>query len=415
MPGGMSDDTPFPPRFYWLKRLSALYVLLALATVGLRYAWLARASGRVERQIAAYRAAREPVWPGDFGPPPTAEERTVIRRFIAVAEPVSRAQSTGGPKVTLTDAQREAAMAQLRAARVPGGLNFFPPLDPPMVGVALYGLNEIRTMAQFAGDQAATAVATGDDAAAIERCREALALTRVVGRQPFLVSNLVEDGVSMLASGAVRRILPTLRAPTPAAREAALGLIRDLLDDDHLRIDAARAMYGERAMRLDLARVVGSGESVPWLGLPEQSPALTFAAWWLRPVVETEAAEMMDETTRYGLAAGAPDSARSRALQPPVYNPVGVTAHHVLLNPLDRVMRWSPLSFGRHYAAQWDRRAAAIDLAARLYALDHGAAPQRIEDLVPAYLPAVPTDPVRGGPMTRTFAPLSAATRPAGK
>lgn len=39
-----------------------------------------------------------------------------------------------------------------------------------------------------------------------------------------------------------------------------------------------------------------------------------------------------------------------------------------------------------------------LDLALRLYAEEHGDVPERLEQLVPAYLPSVPRDPFGGRP-----------------
>jgi hypothetical protein len=54
-------------------------------------------------------------------------------------------------------------------------------------------------------------------------------------------------------------------------------------------------------------------------------------------------------------------------------------------------------SFGRlvitHFRGLMDRRAAALLLAIRLYEVDHGAPPAKLDLLVPDYLPALPIDP----------------------
>jgi hypothetical protein len=51
-----------------------------------------------------------------------------------------------------------------------------------------------------------------------------------------------------------------------------------------------------------------------------------------------------------------------------------------------------------HYRALADRRMAATVLACRLFAADHdGRLPRTLEELVPAYLPAVPLDPLAAG------------------
>jgi hypothetical protein len=49
--------------------------------------------------------------------------------------------------------------------------------------------------------------------------------------------------------------------------------------------------------------------------------------------------------------------------------------------------------FEMRFQATAERRVAAISLAAQLYLADHGHWPARLEELVPAYLPALPLDP----------------------
>ena len=51
-----------------------------------------------------------------------------------------------------------------------------------------------------------------------------------------------------------------------------------------------------------------------------------------------------------------------------------------------------------HFKLLTDRRAAAIELALRLYRLDHwGHLPAALQELVPQYLPYVPFDPMAAG------------------
>jgi len=78
----------------------------------------------------------------------------------------------------------------------------------------------------------------------------------------------------------------------------------------------------------------------------------------------------------------------------------GATRHllvQIMLPGLDRAVR-------NHYRVLTARRLAATCLAARLYAADHdGKLPESLEDLVPAYLPAVPLDPFASGGKTLTY------------
>jgi hypothetical protein len=51
----------------------------------------------------------------------------------------------------------------------------------------------------------------------------------------------------------------------------------------------------------------------------------------------------------------------------------------------------------RHFLVVADRRMAAVALAARLYALEHGKLPARLEELVPKFLAEVADDPMSDG------------------
>jgi hypothetical protein len=59
-------DGPYPPRFWWLKRLTVSYVAFA-ALVGSAYgAWWAYSERRLAGTIAAIRARGEPAVLADF-------------------------------------------------------------------------------------------------------------------------------------------------------------------------------------------------------------------------------------------------------------------------------------------------------------------------------------------------------------
>jgi hypothetical protein len=74
-------------------------------------------------------------------------------------------------------------------------------------------------------------------------------------------------------------------------------------------------------------------------------------------------------------------------------------------------------SFLSHFRAIANRRMTAVSLAAQLYRADHRRWPAGLEELVPAYLPAVPADPFRGdgGPLgyvIKTLPPPAVGERP---
>ena len=93
--------------------------------------------------------------------------------------------------------------------------------------------------------------------------------------------------------------------------------------------------------------------------------------------------------------------------------PAALASPNHLLENIEQTRRFSfDLSYGlrtvfaspndrcisRNFHIRTDLRATAIMLGLRLYSLDHGDKfPARLEDLVPAYLPAVPADPMASG------------------
>src|SRR5262245_42071518 len=57
---------PYPPRYWWLTRLSALVVLLGLALAGLRWWWGNHADRKMDAVIAAAHARGEKILVADY-------------------------------------------------------------------------------------------------------------------------------------------------------------------------------------------------------------------------------------------------------------------------------------------------------------------------------------------------------------
>src|SRR5436190_804927 len=69
------DTTEIPRRFWWLKRIGVVVLVLGGILVGLRYWALAVAKRRLEAEIDGINARGEPLAPEDFlEQPVTAEE-----------------------------------------------------------------------------------------------------------------------------------------------------------------------------------------------------------------------------------------------------------------------------------------------------------------------------------------------------
>src|SRR5438477_11592567 len=61
-----SDTTPIPRRFWWLKRIVAMVVLLTGVMVGLRYWALAKAQREFVQFIESIRQEGDPIYAQDF-------------------------------------------------------------------------------------------------------------------------------------------------------------------------------------------------------------------------------------------------------------------------------------------------------------------------------------------------------------
>jgi hypothetical protein len=420
-----SQDIEMPRRYRWLIRLSLLYVLLACGTVALRYHWLRVSRGEVEAQIAAYRSEGQPVLWGDFAPAPLADDQNaaIALRAAALAAIVMKeeqefmASLAGAPTGAalerlgkLVDAHRS-ALDHVRRARDLGRIEWPLNFNEAAESMLLPDLGLQRGLVYFLQSASQVAHARGDEAEAIEHCRDILFCARAIDRQPAVVAMLVGSGIDELAAQTLWQMLPTLRLDDPAARRAAVGLIGDLLDDAAVREGAVRAVYAERAMRIDTVRRLAAGDLAA-SGPMQQNEAERVLGWWFAPVMESELRSMLREMTRQARSAAAPDVPAAAALIPAA-RPRSRLGTGALLHPLGRALDVSLIrAMQRTYQSQCDRRAAAVDLAARLYEVDRGRAPARVEDLAPAYLPGVPIDPMTGTAMTRTFLPATTQASP---
>ncbi|HEY8668919.1 MAG TPA: hypothetical protein VIL86_19885, partial [Tepidisphaeraceae bacterium] len=284
-------------------------------------------------------------------------------------------------------------LAAIRTARNLKHIDWQLPFQHPATYILLPDLNNVRSVTRLLAIAAVAAHERGDDAAAIEYLRDILFLSRSLGQQPFLVSDLVANGCTSLAVSAWRWILPdlavasdTTTAPLNAASEAQVrAFIVELLDDKDISDGVRQAVLGERMVQTDFAVWIGEKQLVT------------------RPLFRLSAMRM---ARRMSAVLSARDSATlpaARRTLPPnqrsIYSSPASRATHAL------ELYLSP-SLGRYaetsYRIRADRRMAALATAMRLYQLDHtGNRPKTLDELVPQYLAAVPADPMTEGGILR--------------
>jgi hypothetical protein len=162
-------------------------------------------------------------------------------------------------------------------------------------------------------------------------------------------------------------------------------LIASLLDETTTQSGFETAIQAERMVQLDTIAPRGGG------GNPELGAATNYAA---RPWFDREGLANLERNTRViDAVRGAADwpAARQRLNALPAMPRREFFASFDLHNLVRRAAE-------NHFLTLADRRLAATALAVRLYQIDHGGArPQRLDELVPAYLPKVPLDAMAAG------------------
>ena len=417
-----------PPRFWWLKRLTAAGVVLVLAMLGLRLWWGHVADERLQAKIAEYRALGQPVLPEDFRREPIPDEENGaywLKRAASQVTPPRRPDANSDwPFVTLPVSSEELdrfsealrinqqVLEMVRTARSRTATDWNINWRTPAISILLHQLfpdvSAQRWLAKLTCAAARYHHQTGDDATSVEMLRDVLGIGRHAESQgPTLNSHLARIAFDSVAERAIKDVAPDLHVSDepadatgdtcPARRAQVRALVSDLLDERLVHEVWAQCMYAERMFEVDtvlavtnnrlslaaLAGMVGTGKGV-----------LPGLIWLVEPAWKLDAIRMMEYTTACAEATAAPNWPAAQTLLPPSIrtpdSPVQVASRAlswILCPDLDRTPR-------THYKWLAGRRTAAVELAVRLYEIDHGHRPATLADLVPDYLPTVPRDPL---------------------
>ena len=187
------------------------------------------------------------------------------------------------------------------------------------------------------------------------------------------------------ATDSVTRVAGNLNIGPNGASEAQVRrLIAQILDEREYQRAGENIFYGERLL------VTDTNGSVPF-GIPQPNP---LALALIQPMLNMDTVRVFKYETALAHSMREPTfpAASAKFPQVPSHNnfaPLDFVAHIYtkLVMPLFNRAAIS------HYRGLADRRAAAVLLAIRLYEVDHGTTPMKLDQLVPKYLPAVPIDP----------------------
>jgi hypothetical protein len=426
------------PKARWGRRLGVAALLLGGILVAAHWGLGRAAEVALNKQVAAYRSAGEPLNAADLArldadDVADADNAAIALRTAAAHvdetsevwqafEELEQNLSTGERlRPPLTDeelgrlravvAANQAALADVARAAAKPGVNWKIDFATPLILVKLPDLNPQRRLARLLGAAAIVAHHEADDAGALRRVREMLFVGRALDRQPTLVSHLVSLGISGMAAERLGHFAPGLRmaaggqaGDTRAATPAQVReLLAELLDDRPIHEGRRRALRGERASQLDAATALAYGtmplELVAGNGRipPEhQRRAQALNGYVQKPLLLNDGLIMIRYTTALIETADAADHPAFRAKLPPYPRELHRSRQ---LHPLAPILITAyDGAIAQDFRKLADRHMAAAALAARWYALEHdGKLPGRLEDLAPKYLPNVPVDPMAAG------------------
>lgn len=437
---------PPRPKGRWWRRVWVGLLLLVLAAVGLHAGRGVHARSKLGAELDAYRRAGEPILPADFAPAVVPDQLNAAvalreaaqsidgtteawKRYEELCDKVEVRLTLSGEELAIYAAvlrENAAAFDGIRRAvgrpQVEWGEQVG---QSPDMFADLKFLSEQRQLGRLVAAAALHAHEIGDDAEALARTTDLLFISRAVDQHPTLMPHLVSIGIAALGCEVLAQIAqelvvvggedagtPTLpqrsdragpQPRRPAARGLIEALIRELLNEGPLVAGRQRMLLGERMMMVEAATAIADGRlALTDLGSEPPaadgpSPGDVVLSYVVRPMALVDARIMARYATDVRAALASPDFPSYRTRVPP-------TTKAQLTSPLALHVVASVFLSNFDVAAQNDyknlanRRMAAVALACRLYALDHdGKLPSALADLVPAYLPVVPTDPLTAG------------------
>jgi len=385
--------------------------------------WAEGSEKQFDEFVARLRGDGEPVDPQDMVHPPIPAEDDAAPDLLAAAAALDKKSPAleafgkiefDGPLgaadratiAKLVEGERD-VLEKVRGARGKRDADWRIPYQSPTLMTLLPHLNDQRTLANMSRAAAIHERLRGNDAAALEHLRDTLAIGDATDVQPIMVGHLVATGVRAVGLYELARMAPDLNVGSStgaATPEQVRATIRELLDETRSEAGFVGALRGERVMQLDTAKLLADRKlDINTLsGAPARrgSPPIPVP----RGLVLTDARLMgqfvSDIITAYKKS---PDYPSFRQNQPPIPAPIksNPKIHFfaaIMLPSYDRYVQ-------THYRSKAERRLTAVALALRLYSLDHGGQfPKTLDELVPAYLPAVPKDPLVAGDKPLTLA-----------
>ncbi|HKQ47228.1 MAG TPA: hypothetical protein VJZ71_04060 [Phycisphaerae bacterium] len=261
----------------------------------------------------------------------------------------------------------------------------------PAINMSLSGLSEIGTVGKGLMLEAYTAAQLQDRDKATTCLRDGIGLTHLMDGESLLITALVQIALTARLQETLERCINLC-----GMDESALRDIQTQLTRHETQPDMKKALIGERVFFLD---------SIQWMRSTGSSPpTMPMPSWWTAlPVIQSiDTALALDQFEQLVASTGPPDSSlvnASMRVDHAVSNlPRYCVVSKLLFSSFSRPMVLFVRNVGRN-------RALCAAVGAERFRLANGRWPERLDELVPEYLNAVPIDPIDGNPIRYAIIP----------
>ncbi len=397
-------------RPWWRRNLWFIVPVVVLLALGASYlAWDLSARRALNREIDSIRRAGEPLTLDDIvmsEVPPDLNAVTPLKEAVNVIQLTSHERELVGhgagmpelvkkymDEVGLALDNNEQVFSLVGEARrrneVAWDIQW---LDRPW-SEEMPNFAGHRRVGRFVAVAAYHGHFTRSDDLAVERIQDVLAQGRTLAEMPALLPYLVSASILDLINAVVEEIAPGLIVggqEGAVSREVVEALIGELLDELPQK-KLRQCLLGERAsVFANLRRLMGDRAGVEFI----YSNLTRWQRTGLRlPFGKYDAARVLYRLGAYAEAARRDTYPGALALFPDLAERSKDWLGQLRFPVSDSVVGDYTMLFQMHFRNIANSRLAATALAMRLYELDHGHRPEKLEDLVPDYLDEVPADP----------------------
>jgi len=395
----------------WGVVFLALGFVLLLLVALLVGRWF-QASRLVEAELVRIRAAGEPVTPDDLrqycpvtpdeedttdlwlrgvGALDTPEFQSDARPLPVVGESQAEIPPPGEPWPQLNAAEELLAKYRrsldlLHGAADQGGAARYRLDLVPLDRKVLDQVQSLRGGARLLTLEANVRAHRGDLHGAADAIHAMFLLGRSLEREPLMMPQLMRGAIAGQAREQLRRLLDSVEV----ADDDLDRLQQDLRASD-AKATLRRGMMGERVagiQQFDAPGSGGAGGGSVFFKVTQRGSFLEFLQFWDKMIQATE--EPWPQALEAFKVAGQEAQARARGGMTPAR--VGRTLTALLVPAVDAFTS----AMARDAAMNGATDAA---IACERYRRRHGKLPERLDQLVPEFLPEVPSDPFDGEPL----------------